>query len=108
MDIPESHQAMHSLVSGLGNFAAVSAQNRQGLDILLSKVDEICRKISITSNFFFPMVVKRCSTIRRYGKIEEIEYLADAARVKAVLPRARAESIKKILSGEKDGIAGEV
>jgi GTPase len=109
MDIPESHLALNSLVSGAENFVAVSAQKGHGLGVLLAKVDEMLQANLNHFELLLPYGSEALlNTIRRYGKIEEIEYLADAARVKAVLPRARAESIKKILSGEKDGIVGEI
>ncbi len=102
MDLPESHPALQSLSMGYHEFTVVSAQNRQGLDSLLSHVDEMLRENYVHLELRLPYGHEsQLNTIRRYGKIENIEYLPDGALVKAVLPKAWADSIRKTLADKE-------
>ncbi|MBS4023476.1 MAG: GTPase HflX [Dethiobacter sp.] len=109
MDLPESNKALQLLSSGCRGMAAVSAQNRQGLDKLLAQIDAILRENYIHLELTIPYGSESLlATIRRYGKIEKIEYLPEATQVLAVLPAVRAHSIKKMLAKEMDGVVGEL
>lgn len=102
LDLPESNQALQVLSRDFPEFVAVSAIKALGMELLLTKIDDLLRKDQHRLDVILPFGREDVlAMIHRHGRIEQEEYLPEGVAVKAVLPSAWLDKIKSTL--EKGG-----
>jgi GTPase len=108
MDLPEAATALPGLSSAWPASVAVSAKKGIGLDGLLARVDETIRHGHQRLSLMLPYGSESLlAQIRRHGRLDEEKYLPDGIEVRAVLPAAWAERIKRSLEKGAADIDGD-
>ena len=95
MDVPEAHNNLSTLAADWPQHVAISAKNGAGLDALLEAIATALRENHIRLDATLPFGSEKIlAVIRKYGKIEQEEYLEDGIRIRSVMPKQWAEKVK--------------
>ncbi len=98
LDLPEANIQLQVLARDFPEHVAVSAAKTIGTETLLMRIDYLLRKNQKRiDNILAYGKEDILAIIRRYGKIEQIEYLPEGIAVKAVLPGGWYEKIIHLL-----------